>query len=135
LVDGALAELDLQPWNADEMQPKDSGAFLMFPLLRWRLAGVADLVSRRVFLRGLKLALLPARRPDGSLAGWPSRFVGIEDVAPLMRTASKAIIEDVIRYGSTMEDVELQALCHLFRMDDIYQAGSGPDPSEPHKAH
>ena len=107
----------------------------MFPLLRWRITGVGDLVSRRVFLRGLKLALLPARRSDRSLAGWPSRFVGIEDVAPLMRTASKAIIEDVIRYGSTMEDVELQALCHLFRLDNIHQGGSGPDPSEPHEAH
>jgi hypothetical protein len=134
-VDSALAELDLQPWNADEMQPKDAGAFLMFPLLRWRITGVSDVVSRRVFLRGLKMALLPARRPGGNLAGWPSRFVGIEDVAPLMRTASKAIIEDAIQDGSTMEDVKLRALCRLFRLDAIHQAGSAPDSAEPHAAH
>jgi hypothetical protein len=71
-VESALAELDLQLWNTDEMQPKDAGAFLMFPLLRWRITGVSDVVSRRVFLRGLKMALLPARRSDGSLAGWPA---------------------------------------------------------------
>jgi predicted MPP superfamily phosphohydrolase len=134
-VDSALAELDLQPWNADEMQPKDAGAFLMFPLLRWRITGVSDVVSRRVFLRGLKMALLPARRPEGILAGWPSRFVGIEDVAPLMKTASKAIIEDAIQHGSTMEDVELGALCRLFRLDNIHQAGSAPDSAEPNAAH
>ena len=131
-VDSALAELDLQPWNADEMQPKDAGAFLMFPLLRWRITGVSDVLSRRVFLRGLKMALLPARRPDGSLAGWPSRFVGIEDVAPLMQTASKAIIEDAIQHGSTMEDVELRALCRLFLLADINQGASGDDSVESH---
>ena len=131
-VESALAELDLQPWNADEMQPKDAGAFLMFPLLRWRITGVSDVVSRRVFLRGLKMALLPARRPEGNLAGWPRRFVGIEDVAPLLQTASKAIIEDAIQYGSTMEDVELRTLCRFFRLADIPQAGSAPDSAEPH---
>ena len=130
-VDSALADLDLQPWNADEMQPKDAGAFLMFPLLRWRITGVSDVVSRRVFLRGLKMALLPARRPEGTLAGWPSRFVGIADVAPLMEAASKAIIEDALQYGLTMEDVELRALCRLFRLDDVQQAGSTPDTPEP----
>lgn len=134
-VDSALAELDLQPWNADEMQPKDAGAFLMFPLLQWRITGVSNVVSRRVFLRGLKMALLPARRPDGNLAGWPSRFVGIEDVVPLLQTASKAIIEDAIQYGSTIEDVELRALCRLFRLDDIHQAESAPDSAEPHEAY
>jgi hypothetical protein len=118
-VDSALEELDLQPWNADEIQPKDAGAFLMFPLLRWRIKGVSDVLSRRVFLRGLKMALLPARRPEGNLAGWPSRFVGIEDVAPLIQTASKAVIEDAIQHGSTMEDVELRALCRLFLLADI----------------
>jgi hypothetical protein len=131
-VESALTELDLQPWNADEMQPKDAGAFLMFPLLRWRITGVSDVVSRRVFLRGLKMALLPARRPEGNLAGWPRRFVGIEDVAPLLQTASKAIIEDAIQYGSTMEDVELRTLCRFFRLADIPQAGSAPDSAEPH---
>jgi len=134
-VDSALAELDLQPWNADEMQPKDAGAFLMFPLLRWRITGVSDVVSRRVFLRGLKMALLPARRPEGNLAGWPSRFVGIDDVAPLMETASKAIIEDAIQYGLTLEDVELRSLCRLFRLNDIHHAGSASDSSKPHVAH
>jgi hypothetical protein len=134
-VDSALAELDLQPWNADEMQPKDAGAFLMFPLLRWRITGVSDVLSRRVFLRGLKMALLPARRPEGDLAGWPSRFVGIEDVAPLMKKASKAIIEDAIQHGSTMEDVELRALCRLFLLADIHEAGSAPGSSEPYTAH
>jgi hypothetical protein len=130
-VDSALADLDLQPWNADEMQPKDAGAFLMFPLLRWRITGVSDVLSRRVFLRGLKMALLPARRPEGTLAGWPSRFVGIADVAPLMEGASKAIIEDALQYGLTMEDVELRALCRLFRLDDVQQTGSTPDTPEP----
>jgi predicted phosphodiesterase len=118
-VEGALAELHLQPWDADEMRPKDAGAFLMFPLLRWRITGVSDVVSRRVFLRGLKMALLPARRPEGTLAGSPSRFIGIEDVAPLIETASKAIIRDVLQDGLTMEDAELRALCQLFRLDDI----------------
>lgn len=131
-VDSALAELDLQPWNADEMQPKDAGAFLMFPLLQWRITGVSDVLSRRVFLRGLKMALIPARRPEGDFAGWPSRFVGIEDVAPLMQTTSKAIIEDAIQHGSTMEDVELRALCSLFLLADINQGISGDDSVEPH---
>jgi len=130
-VDSALAELDLQPWNADEIQPKDAGAFLMFPLLRWRITGVSDVVSRRVFLRGLKMALLPARRPEGNLAGWPSRFVGIEDVAALLQ-ASKAIIKDAIQYGLTIDDVELRALCRLFLLADINQGISETDSAEPH---
>jgi hypothetical protein len=130
-VDTALAELDLQPWNADEMQPKDAGAFLMFPLLRWRITGISDTVSCRVFLRGLKMALLPARQTGGNLAGWPSRFVGIEDVAPLMETANRAIIKDAIQSGSTAEDVELRALCRLFLLGDIQQTGSVPESSEP----
>jgi hypothetical protein len=134
-VDSALEELDLQPWNADEIQPKDAGAFLMFPLLRWRIKGVSDVLSRRVFLRGLKMALLPARRPEGNLAGWPSRFVGIEDVAPLIQTASKAVIEDAIQHGSTMEDVELRALCRLFLLADIDEAGPAHGSSEPHAEH
>jgi predicted MPP superfamily phosphohydrolase len=133
-VDSALSDLDLQPWNADEMRPKDAGAFLMFPLLRWRITGVSDVVSRRVFLRGLKMALQPARRPEGMLAGWSSRFVGIEDVAPLMETASKAIIEDAIQNGLTVEDVELRTLCRLFRLDDIPQGGSADDSTGPNAA-
>jgi Calcineurin-like phosphoesterase len=131
-VDSALAELDLQPWNADETRPKDAGAYLMFPLLRWRTTGVSDVVSRRVFLRGLKMALLPARRPEGSLAGWPSRFVGIEDVAPLIQTASKSILEEAIQFGSSIDDVELRALCRLFLLADINQGASGDDSVEPH---
>jgi len=128
-VDSALADLDLQPWNADETRPKDAGAFLMFPLLRWRITGVSDVASRRVFLRGLKMALQPARRPEGTLAGGPSRFLGIEEVAPLMETANKAILEDAIQYGLTMDDVELRSLCRLFRLDDIpKEAGSGHSP-------
>ena len=130
-VDSALTDLDLQPWNADEMRPKDAGAFLMFPLLRWRITGVSDVVSRRVFLRGLKMALQPARRPEGTLAGGPSRFLGIEDVAPLMNTANKAMIEDAIQYGLTMEDVELRTLCRLFRLDDISQGSATDDSSGP----
>ena len=103
----------------------------MFPLLRWRIAGVSDVLSRRVFLRGLKMALLPARRPEGNLAGWPRRFVGIEDVAPVLERASKAINEDTLQYGLTMEDVELRALCRLFRLDDVQQVAAVPDASEP----
>lgn len=133
-VDSALTDLDLQPWNADEMRPKDAGAFLIFPLLRWRITGVSDVVSRRVFLRGLKMAILPARRPEGTLAGWPSRFVGIEDVAPLMETASKAIIEDALQHGLTMKDVKLRVLSRLFRLDDVQEAGSAPAATEPDAA-
>ena len=131
-MDSAIAELDLQPWNADDMQPKDAGAFLMFPLLRWRITGVSDVLSRRVFLRGLKMALLPARRPEGSLAGWPSRFVGIEDVAPLIQMASKSILEEAVQYGSSIDDVELRALCRLFLLADINHGASGDDSVEPH---
>jgi hypothetical protein len=52
-----------------------------------------------------------------------------------MQTASKAIIEDAIQHGSTMEDVELRALCRLFLLADIHKAGSAPGSSEPHAAH
>ncbi len=75
------------------------------------------------------MALQPARRPEGTLAGGPSRFLGIEEVAPLMETANKAILEDAIQYGLTMDDVELRSLCRLFRLDDIpKEAGSGHSP-------
>lgn len=131
LVDNALQELDLQPWNADDMQPKDAGAFLMFPLLRWRIAGVSDTVSRRVFLRGLKMALLPARRAEGGLAGWPSRFVGIQDVAPLLETADKILIEEAIQSGSTTEDAELRAICRLFLLAGPRPTDAAPGDSEP----
>jgi len=79
----------------------------------------------------LKMALQPARRPEGTLAGGPSRFLGIEDVAPLMNTANKAMIEDAIQYGLTMEDVELRTLCRLFRLDDISQGSATDDSSGP----
>ena len=132
MVDAVVAELDLQPWDPDESRPKDAGAFLMFPLLRWRITGVSDIVSRRVFLRGLKMALLPPRRSDGYVGGLPSRFVGIDDVAPLIQTASKPTIEEAIQYGSTLDDVELRALCRLFLLADINQGVSGDDSIEPH---
>jgi hypothetical protein len=131
-VDAAVAELDLQPWNPDEARPKDAGAFLMFPLLRWQITGVSDIVSRRVFLRGLKMALLPPRRSDGYVGGLPSRFVGVDDVAPLIQTASKRILEEAIHYGSTIDDVELRALCRLFLLADTSEAVSGTDSAEPH---
>lgn len=131
-VDVAVADLDLQPWDPDEARPKDAGAYLMFPLLRWRITGVSDMVSRRVFLRGLKMALLPPRRSDGYVGGLPSRFVGIEDVAPLIKTASKSILEEAIRYGPTIDDAGLRALCRLFLLADTDEAVSGTDVAEPH---
>jgi hypothetical protein len=116
-VDAVLAELDLQPWNVDESHPKDAGAYLMFPLLRWQLAGATDIVSRRVFLRGLKMAMLPPRSSDRQLSGLPNRFVGIEDVAPLIATVDRALLEETIRYGLTLDDQGLRAICRLFVFD------------------
>jgi hypothetical protein len=71
-----------------------------------------------------------ARRPEGNLAGWPSRFVGIDDVAPVMQMAGKAIIEDAIQHGSAMEDIELRALCRFFLLADAKDAVSGSGPAE-----
>jgi predicted MPP superfamily phosphohydrolase len=116
-VDAVLAELDLQPWNVDEASPKDAGAYLMFPLLRWRLAKATDIVSRRVFLRGLKMAVLPPRSSDRQLSGLPNRFVGIDDVAPLIATVDRALLEETIQYGLTLDDQELRAICGLFVFD------------------
>jgi hypothetical protein len=116
-VDAVLAELDLQPWNVDESHPRDAGAYLMFPLLRWQLAGATDIVSRRVFLRGLKMAMLPPRSSDRQLSGLPNRFVGIEDVAPLIATVDRALLEETIRYGLTLDDQELRTICRLFVFD------------------
>jgi hypothetical protein len=120
-VNAAIAELDLQPWNPDEARPKDAGAFLMFPLLRWRISENSETVSRRVFLRGLKMALLPPRRADVYVGSLPSRFIGIGDVSPLIQKASKAILEDAIQYGLTLDDTELRALCRLFILTDVNQ--------------
>jgi hypothetical protein len=116
-VDAALTELDLQPWNADESHPMDAGPYLMFPLLRWRLADATEIVSRRVFLRGLKMAILPPRSSDRQLSGLPNRFVGIEDVAPLIATVDRAHLQETIRYGLTLDDEELRTICRLFAFD------------------
>jgi hypothetical protein len=123
-VDAVLAELDLQPWNVDEASPKDAGAYLMFPLLRWQLAKATDIVSRRVFFRGLKMAVLPPRAPDRQLSGLPNRFVGIEDVAPLIAAVDRALLEETVRYGLTLDDQELRAICRLF-VFDILEGYSG----------
>ena len=49
-----------------------------------------------------------------------------------METASRAIIQDGLQYGLTMEDVELQALSRLFLLADINRGVSGDDSVEPH---
>lgn len=117
LVNSVLAELDLQPWDIDEGHPKDAGAYLMFPLLHWRIEGATDIVSRRVFLRGLKMALMPPRTRDHQLSGLPNRFVGIEDVGPLLSKMDKSLLMETIQYGTTLDDKELRALCRLFIFD------------------
>lgn len=123
-VDAGIADLDLQPWDVDEARPKDAGAYLMFPLLRWRISGVSDITSRRVFLLGLKMALFPPRRADGELTGAPTRFVGIGDVAPLILATSRSILEEAIRYSEAIDDFELGAMCRLFLLKEIKETAT-----------
>ena len=117
-IDAVIEELDLQPWDVDEGYPKDAGAYLMFPLLRWRIGGATDVVSRRVFLRGLKMALMPPRDAGRKLSGLPSRFVSIEEVAPLLSAVGRSILAETIQYGMTLEDKELRTLCKFFALSE-----------------
>jgi hypothetical protein len=60
------------------------------------------------------MAMLPPRSSDRQLSGLPNRFVGVEDVAPLIATVDRTLLEETIRYGLTLDDQELRTICRLF---------------------
>jgi hypothetical protein len=105
----AIVRLDTQPWDSDQSIPRDAGPYLLAPLLAWKIAGRSDDPSRRVFLRGLRMAFTPERQPPTR----ESRREGLEDVMSLLGTVPKALIDDAIRYAECVDDPIVRALCKL----------------------
>jgi predicted MPP superfamily phosphohydrolase len=115
-IDVLLSQLDLEPWNVDAGHPKDAGAYLLLPLLRWVISGATDVPSRRVFLHGMKMALTPPRRSGRELTGLPKRLVSIEDIASLLRLVDRRLLVETLQYGLTLNDRELRTLCYIFSL-------------------
>jgi hypothetical protein len=118
-VEQGLSALDGQPWDSDQSYPRDAGPYLFFPLLHWRTTGQSDDRSKRVFLRGLRMALLPERQTPNR----ESRHQGIEDVVPLFNTVSKSVLQEVVQYGTSIDDLAVRGLCRLFVLDSLGGAG------------
>jgi hypothetical protein len=109
-LEQALSSLDSQPWDSAKSYPKDAGPYLIVPLLHWRISGQIDDRSKRAFLRGLRMALIPERQlPNGE-----ARLQGLEDVMPLLETTPKSILHEVVRYGTSTDDLAVRGLCRLF---------------------
>jgi predicted MPP superfamily phosphohydrolase len=112
-IEQGLATLDGQPWDSDRSHPRDAGPYLLIPLLRWKLSGQTDDRSKRVFLRGLRMALMPERQMPNREA----RQQGIEDVYPLLAATPQSILYEVIRYGRSIDDLATRTLCSLFLLE------------------
>ena len=108
-----LSSLDGQPWDSDESFPKDAGPYLIVPLLHWRISGQTDDRSKRVFLRGLRMALMP----DKHLPNRETRLQGLDDVVPLLETTPKSVLHEVIRHGTSIDDLAVRGLCRLFVLE------------------
>jgi hypothetical protein len=112
-IEQGLSALDGQPWDSDQSHPRDAGPYLLIPLLGWKMTGKADDRSKRVFLRGLRMALLPERQ----MPNRETRQQGIDDVYPLLAETPKAVLQEVIHYGRSVEDVATRTLCRLFLLE------------------
>lgn len=106
-VEGGLSELDAQPWTSGGGHVRDAGPFLLLPLLHWKITGESDDRSKRVFLRGLRMSVVP-EPPLGSRRG------AIEEVYPLLSIVPRSFLQEAIRHGETVQDPETRALCALF---------------------
>jgi hypothetical protein len=105
--------MDGQPWDSDQSHPRDAGPYLLIPLVSWKITGKTDDRSKRVFLRGLRMALMPERQ----MPNRETRQQGIDDVYPLLAGTSKALLQEAIQYGRSVEDVATRTLCHLFLLE------------------
>jgi len=115
-VEKGLSTLDAQPWDSDRSSPRDAGPFLVLPLLRWKTTGQSDEQSKRVFLRGLRMALMPERaNPQRE-----TRREALEDVIPLLSTVPKSFVHEAIRYGQSLEDPATRGLCRLFVLNSTF---------------
>jgi hypothetical protein len=117
-IEQGLTTLDGQPWDSDRSHPRDAGPYMLIPLLRWKLSGQTDDRSKRVFLRGLRMALMPERQ----LPNREARQQGIEDVYPLLAATPKSVLREVIRYGRSIDDLATRTLCSLFLLEFGEQA-------------
>jgi hypothetical protein len=120
LVEQGLSSLDGQPWDSDLSHPKDAGPYLFFPLLLWRITGQSDDRSKRVFLRGLRMAFMPERQPPNRV----SRVRGIEDVIPLLETVPKSILQEAVQHGTTIDDLAVRGLCRLLALESLHSTAS-----------
>jgi hypothetical protein len=115
-VEKGLSTLDAQPWDSDRSSPRDAGPFLVLPLLRWKTAGQSDEQSKRVFLRGVRMALMPERaNPQRE-----TRREALEEVIPLLSTVPRSFVHEAIRYGESLEDPATRGLCRLFVLDSSF---------------
>jgi hypothetical protein len=112
-IEQGLSTLDGQPWDSDRSYPRDAGPYMLLPLLQWKLLGKTDDRSKRVFLRGLRMALMPERQ----MPNRETRRQGIEDVHPLLAATPKSILHEVIGYGRSIDDLATRTLCSLFVLE------------------
>jgi hypothetical protein len=112
-IEQGLLTLDAQPWDSDRSRPRDAAPYMLIPLLRWKLSGQTDDRSKRVFLRGLRMALIPERE----LPNRETRRQGIEDVYPLLAGTPRSVLQEVIRYGRSIDDLTTRTLCSLFLLE------------------
>jgi hypothetical protein len=108
-VEQGISDLDSQPWDSDKSYPRDSGPYLLLALLRWMIVGTTDDRSNRVFLRGLRMALMP----ENEAPHRTNRREGLEDVIPLLDVASMSALQSAIQYGASIEDPATRGLCRL----------------------
>ena len=109
-IEQGLSSLDGQPWDSDQSHPRDAGPYLLIPLISWKTTGKTDDRSKRVFLRGLRMALMPERQ----MPNRETRRQGIDDVYPLLAATSRVVLQEAIQYGRSVEDIATRALCRLF---------------------
>jgi len=112
-IEQGLSTLDGQPWDSDKSHPRDAGPYMLISLLRWKLSGQTDDRSKRVFLRGLRMALMPERQMPNREA----RQQGIEDVYPLLAATPRSVLQEVIQYGRSIDDLATRTLCSLFLLE------------------
>ncbi len=108
-----LQQLDINQGVDSLVNDRDASVYLFFPLLYWSIGMYPEVISERVFARGIKLMF--DYREERYRQKKPQQFEVIESVAPLFSRIPKPILKDVLSSLAKFPDSDVRMWTNLFQ--------------------
>lgn len=124
-VKRGISTLNMQPWDDFGSRHFDPCKFLLLPLIYWFFTNNLTEESVRVFWRGLKLMITqPIEKPHRiELEIQPSTLQVLEKLEPILSLVPKAILNQALIAGDSINDPVVKSLTRLFVVIPTYERG------------